>query len=259
MLVGSSQSPLSVSGFRNDIFGPYDDKIFLFFSFAFLSIFVCATSGTNVNDIGRIDFKNFRYPLDEPDESDKTTWRWTRLSLQSKVLLIVLAKEHGVQIMTTPRTVSIPLLTPPSCCPRIQGIFPPILVPLTAIRGTEQRVSGGGTPNRCRETDSHATLRHSFFQAIGATRGALTAAHVPTGLSFFLLLFSFLVPIASFPQRNFAPGSPRNDDRKLGRPTTSPVLSLLMRISLSQSRSLPTFDCLPCCFICLLPQAAVPE
>src|SRR5437867_9799576 len=99
MLVGSSQSPLSVSGFRNDIFGPYDDKIFLFFSFAFLSIFVCATSGTNVNDIRRIDFKNFRYPLDEPDESDKTTWRWTQLSLQSKVLLIVLAKEHGVQSM----------------------------------------------------------------------------------------------------------------------------------------------------------------
>ncbi len=53
---------------------------------------------------------------------------------------------------------------------------------------------------------------------------------VPTGLSFFLLLFSFLVPIASFPQGNFAPGSPRNDDRQLGRPTTSPVLSLLMRI-----------------------------
>ncbi len=79
MLVGSSQSPLSVSGFRNDIFGPYDDKIFLFFSFAFLSIFVCATSGTNVNDIRRIDFKNFRYPWDEPDESDKTTWRWTRV------------------------------------------------------------------------------------------------------------------------------------------------------------------------------------
>src|SRR6266550_8024801 len=66
---------------------------------------------------------------------------------------------------------------------------------------------------------------------------------VPTGLSFFLLLFSFFVPIASFPQRNFAPGSPRNDDRQLGRPTTSPVLSLLMCISLSQSRSLPTSEC----------------
>jgi hypothetical protein len=55
----------------------------------------------------------------------------------------------------------------------------------TAIRGSEQRVSGGGTPNRCRETDSHATLRHSFFQAIGAIRGALTAAHsAPAFLSF---------------------------------------------------------------------------
>jgi hypothetical protein len=50
--------------FRNDIFGPYDGEIFLFFSFAFLSIFVCATSGTNVNAIRRIDFKNFRYPWD---------------------------------------------------------------------------------------------------------------------------------------------------------------------------------------------------
>jgi len=77
MLVGSSQSPLSVSDFRNDIFGPYDDEILLFFSFAFLSIFVCATSGTNVNDIRRIDFKNFRYPWDQPDESDKTTWHCT--------------------------------------------------------------------------------------------------------------------------------------------------------------------------------------
>ena len=48
--MGSSQSPLSVSDFRNDIFGPYDGEIFLFFFFAFLSIFVCATSGTNVND-----------------------------------------------------------------------------------------------------------------------------------------------------------------------------------------------------------------
>ena len=109
--MGSSQSPLSVSDFRNDIFGPYDDEIFVFF-LRFSSIFACATSGTNVNDIRRIDFKNFRYPWDEPDESDKTTWRWTQLSLQSKVLLIVLAKEHGVQIMTTPRTVSIPLVTP---------------------------------------------------------------------------------------------------------------------------------------------------
>jgi len=96
----------------------------LFFSFAFLSIFVCATSGTNVNDIRRIDFKNFRYPWDEPDESDKTTWRWTQLSLQSKVLLIVLAKEHGVQIMTTPRTVSIPLLTPSFLLSQDPGKFP---------------------------------------------------------------------------------------------------------------------------------------
>src|SRR6266403_784935 len=49
MLVGSSQSPLSVSDFRNDIFGLYDDEIFLFFSFAFLSILACATSGARCN------------------------------------------------------------------------------------------------------------------------------------------------------------------------------------------------------------------
>src|SRR6266478_4785803 len=49
MLVGSSQSPLSVSDFRNDIFGSYDDGIFLFFSFAFLSILVCATSVARCN------------------------------------------------------------------------------------------------------------------------------------------------------------------------------------------------------------------
>jgi hypothetical protein len=41
-----------------------------------------------------------------------------------------------------------------------------------------------------------------------------------------------------FPQRNFAPGSPSNDDRQLGRPPASPLLSLLKRISLFQSRSL---------------------
>jgi hypothetical protein len=68
MFEASLQSPLSVSDFHNDIFGPYDDEIFLFFPLAF----VCATSSTNVNDIRRIDFKNFRYPWDEPDESNKT-------------------------------------------------------------------------------------------------------------------------------------------------------------------------------------------
>src|SRR6266446_1746989 len=91
--------------------GHMTTRFFCFFPSPFFQSSWCATSGTNVNDIRRIDFKNFRYPWDEPDESDKTTWRWTQLSLQSKVLLIVLAtKEHGVQIMTTPRTVSIPFL-----------------------------------------------------------------------------------------------------------------------------------------------------
>ena len=103
--------------------------------------------------------------------------------------------------------------------------------------GSEHCISGGGTPNRCRETDSHVIPQASFFQGIGVIRGALMAAHSPTGLSFFLLLVSFFEPIASFPQRNFTPGSPRNDDRQLGRPTASPVLSVHMRVSLSRSRS----------------------
>jgi hypothetical protein len=95
------------------------------------------------------------------------------------------------------------------------------------------------------QTPTHTrTLRHSFFQTIGATREALITAHSSHQLSSFWLLFSFFLPIPSFPQRNFAPGSPRNDDRQLGQLTTSPVLSLLMRISLSQSRSLPSSDCL---------------
>src|SRR6516165_1420477 len=39
-----------------------------------------------------------------------------------------------------------------------------------------------------------------------------------SGLRFlsFLLLFSFFVPVPSFPQKNIAPGSPRNNDRPLG-------------------------------------------
>ena len=44
--------------------------------------------------------------------------------------------------------------------------------------------------------------------------------------------------LLGFPQRNFAPGSPSNDDRQLGRPTASPLLFLLKRISLFQSGSL---------------------
>src|SRR5580692_9687023 len=50
-------------------------------------------------------------------------------------------------------------------------------------------------------------------------------------LSFFLsfsffpcMLFLFLSIFSSFPQRNFEPGSPRNDDRQLRRPLASPVL-----------------------------------
>jgi hypothetical protein len=50
--------------------------------------------------------------------------------------------------------------------------------------------------------------------------------------------FSFVRLGCPVSTRNFAPGSPSNDDRQLGRPTTSPFLSLLRRISLFQSSSL---------------------
>src|SRR6266446_5109375 len=43
-------------------------------------------------------------------------------------------------------------------------------------------------------------------------------------LSFFLCSFFFFPAFPSFPQRNFEPGSPRNDDRQLRRPLASPVL-----------------------------------
>ena len=43
-------------------------------------------------------------------------------------------------------------------------------------------------------------------------------------LSFVALLFFFLPAFPSFPQRNFAPGSPKNDDRRLRRPLASPFL-----------------------------------
>src|SRR5208283_3122333 len=54
--------------------------------------------------------------------------------------------------------------------------------------------------------------------------------------SFFFAPF-FFVFISSFPQRNFAPGWARNDDRPLPRPTASPVLPLFRRMALFQSTS----------------------
>ena len=44
--------------------------------------------------------------------------------------------------------------------------------------------------------------------------------------------------VLEFPTKNFAPGSPSNDDRPLGGPIASPLLSRLKRISLFQSGSL---------------------
>jgi hypothetical protein len=38
------------------------------------------------------------------------------------------------------------------------------------------------------------------------------------------MLFFFSSCLSSFPQRNFEPGSPSNDDRQLRRPLASPFL-----------------------------------
>src|SRR5713101_5191772 len=59
----------------------------------------------------------------------------------------------------------------------------------------------------------------------------------------FSEFFVCRIRVPTFPQGNFASGSPSNDDRQLGRPPASPFFPKVDR----------------CCFICLLPQAAVPE
>src|SRR5947207_12993126 len=75
-------------------------------------------------------------------------------------------------------------------------------------------------------------LQQSFDRlCLGIRRVSTTLRQVLTKfIEFFHLL--------GFPQRNFAPGSPRNNDRQLGRPTASSFLSLLKRISLFQNGSL---------------------
>src|SRR6266699_2705412 len=63
----------------------------------------------------------------------------------------------------------------------------------------------------------------SFFQAIGAIRRALTAAYSAHRLFFLFAAIFFLCAYRQLSTRKFAHGSPRNDDRQLGQPTTSPV------------------------------------
>jgi hypothetical protein len=96
-------------------------------------------------------------------------------------------------------------------------------VPLTDIRGSEQFIGAGGTPNRCRETYSPA-IPQAFVPPSHwcHRRSPDFRRKCPCVFLSFAALF-FLVPIASFQQRNFAPGSLRNDGRQLGRPTASPT------------------------------------
>lgn len=108
--------------------------------------------------------------------------------------------------------------------------------PLTGrngIGGSEQCISDGGTPNRCPGCNSHA-ISHKKKEA----SWVVPMVRKNEGK----LLFTFFVPIRSFPERDFAPGPPRDNDRQLGRPITSPVFFLLRRISISQRRSLPASD-----------------
>ena len=68
-----------------------------------------------------------------------------------------------------------------------------------------------------------------LFQAVVEIRvlcGFPSEAPVSIGLPFFLARFFSFCACFYFSHKNIAPGSPRNDDRLLGRPTASPVLSL---------------------------------
>lgn len=107
--------------------------------------------------------------------------------------------------------------------------------PETAFEGVSNTTAVVGLPTDAQTPTHTRSLRHSFFRAIGTTREALIAAHSAHRPFFLFAPLFFLCAYPSFPQRNFAPGSTRNDDRQLDRPTTSPVLSLHFP---SQSRSL---------------------
>jgi len=63
-----------------------------------------------------------------------------------------------------------------------------------------------------------------LFQASVGIRvlgGFPSEASVSTGLGFSFLFCSFFLS-GRFPQENFVPGSPRNDDRSVGRPVALP-------------------------------------
>jgi len=75
---------------------------------------------------------------------------------------------------------------------------------------------------------SRALLARLFSSRGGNPRSLRisTAASVSTGLLFFLL-FSFFLLRPRISAKNFASGSPRNDDSELGRPVVSLIFSPL--------------------------------
>src|SRR6267142_2142095 len=59
---------------------------------------------------------------------------------------------------------------------------------------------------------------------------------------FFLVCSFFFLPVfSSFPQINFEPGSPSNDDRQLHRPLASPVLWAALHSPTTDAVVPPTF------------------
>src|SRR2546426_6168446 len=83
------------------------------------------------------------------------------------------------------------------------------------------------------------SLRHSFFQAIGATPEALIAAHSPQCPPAFLSFCSSFVSLCLSPAFHKEISRLDRLERTIANsvdPLHPPVLSLLMRISLSQSR-----------------------
>src|SRR6266404_2697638 len=70
------------------------------------------------------------------------------------------------------------------------------------------------------DADCHASvLTDHELRAVGCD-SVRVGRRVSTTLRQVLTEFSELF---SFPPRNFSPGSPSNDDRRLGRPTASPL------------------------------------
>jgi hypothetical protein len=83
-------------------------------------------------------------------------------------------------------------------------------------------------------------MRDAVSRFLVVSQGILRAVRrVSTTLRQVLTKFSEFFKCLVFHKENFAPGSPRSDDRQRGRPTASPLFLLLKCISRFPWRSLP--------------------